>query len=479
MSRYKRLYILSILSSLLVFSGCKKQTEEHNAIRDSALQQSLLEMINADANLSVFAGYLKQTGYDTVLSSSQNYTVFAPPNTVLQSLDPVIVSNAAKLKKFIGSHIAYQLFDTKSVTKETRIQMLNKKYHNMLGTQIEDATITAADKYAANGLLQVINKILPALDNSWEFITNSVDAPAHQKAFMLSLFQNVFDTSNAIITGVNPTTGEPIYQAGTDSIFTNLFWNRVTDLRDEKKQITLFMLTDAAWDAEVLKYKPYFVSGTTDSTTLNASWNVLKDFAIDTIYTPATIPATILSKFNTQLPIQNNAIVKTIKTSNGIIYIMSALDVAPASKFKPYLIEAENYTETSVNRRSNTYFRERNNPVTGKDFTDVLVFNHGVARFNIRYEIKEVPSIKYKAYWVAVNDFQAASFTQALGIGSAFSATLPYITVNANVFDEIYLGEFTMAQYMPLFNIYLTTFNSTTQALNPLVCDYIRLEPSL
>ena len=100
---------------------------------------------------------------------------------------------------------------------------------------------------------------------------------------MLSLFQKVFDTSKAVITGIDPLTGAPVYQPGTDSIFTNLFWNRVYDLRDEKKQFTVFMLRDAAWDLEVNKYAPYFVTGTTDSTTRIASFNVLKDMAIDTV----------------------------------------------------------------------------------------------------------------------------------------------------------------------------------------------------
>jgi hypothetical protein len=261
-------------------------------------------------------------------------------------------------------------------------------------------------------------------------------------------------------------------------VYTNIFWNRVHDLQDEKKQFTLFVLTDAAWDAEVDKFKPSFVTGTTDSTTLMSSWNVVKDFAVDTLYDPATIPDSIVSKFDVKVPVVRSAIVQTIKTSNGIVYIMNQIDIPPAVKFKPLLIEAENYSGTSNDRRGNTYFRDRFNTITGKDFRDVLVLGHGVAQFNIRYELKEVPSIKYKAYWVAVNDFQTATFQQKLGIGTATAATLPYITVNVNDYNEIYLGEFTMSKFEPLFNVYLTAANSTTAAANPLVCDYIKLVPS-
>jgi hypothetical protein len=472
-SRYKNLLLVAFGAMLLY--GCSKVKEDRSAITDDSLKITLFELVNANPDLSTFAKYLVQTGYDKVLSSSKNYTVYAPVNSALASLDPAIVNNAAKLKLFVGNHIAGQLYRTADFSMLTRISMLSNKFNNLQGMQIGDALIKNADKYAANGLLQVIDKSLPALDNSWEVLTTNADIPLKQKTFMLSLFRNVFDTSNAVIIGVNPTTGEPIYQPGSDSVYTNLFWNRVHDLKKEDKQYTLFVLTDAAWDAEVAKFKPYYaVTNNADSNTLVTSWNVVKDFAVDTVYQPSTIPGVIVSEFGTQLPIDKAAIVKTIKTSNGIVYIMNKMDVQPASKMKTILIEGESYTSTNVDRRGNTYFRDRVNTLTGKDFRDVLVLGHNSTGFNIRYELKEVPSIKYKAYWMAYNDFQTATYTQKLAIGTVASATFPMTNVTALNFNEIYLGEFTMSQYAPLFNIYLVA-NGT----NPIVCDYIKLVPSL
>jgi len=472
-SRYKNLLLIAVGTMLLY--GCSKVKDDRNAITDDSLKITLFELINANPDLSSFAKYLVQTGYDKVLNSSKNYTVYAPVNSALASLDPAIVNNAAKLKLFVGNHIAGQLYRTADFPSLTRINMLSNKFNNLQGMQIGDAVIKNADKYAANGLLQVIDKALPALDNSWEVLTTNADIPLKQKTFMLSLFRNVFDTSNAVIIGVNPTTGEPIYQPGSDSIYTNLFWNRVHDLKKEDKQYTLFVLTDAAWDAEVAKFKPYYaVTNNADSNTLVTSWNVVKEFAVDTVYQPSSIPGVVISEFSTQLPIDRAAIVKTIKTSNGIIYIMNKMDVQPASKMKTILIEGESYTATNVDRRGNTYFRDRVNTLTGKDFRDVLVLGHNSSGFNIRYELKEVPSIKYKAYWMAYNDFQTATYTQKLAIGTVASATFPMTNVTALNFNEIYLGEFTMSQYAPLFNIYLVA-NGT----NPIVCDYIKLVPSL
>jgi hypothetical protein len=193
-----------------------------------------------------------------------------------------------------------------------------------------------------------------------------------------------------------------------------------------------------------------------------------------------------------KVPVEKASIVQTIKTSNGVIYVMNKVDVQPKHKILPILIEAENYSGTyntsgRIDRRGNTYFRDRYNPLTGKVFRDVNVYNHGVAFFNINYRVNDVFSnVKYRAYWVALNDFNGnppATFSQKLAFGTYNANTFTlqnangYTTVPANIFNEVLLGETTLPVYQPVLNVYLTSANSTTAATNPIVCDYIRLEP--
>jgi uncharacterized surface protein with fasciclin (FAS1) repeats len=465
--------------------GCKKW-EDHNAITDESLTKNLAEHINADQNLSKFSELLVKSGYDKVIASSRTFTVYAPTNAALASLDPAIVSDSAKLRAFVGNHIATQTYATSTVTTEKRIPMLSGKYQNLLNKTIDDATIVQADKFASNGVLQVIDKMLPALSNTWETLENNSAIPALQKAYMLSLFRKVFDLSNAVQTGVNPSTGEPIYQPGTDSIVTNLFWRNVYDLRNEQKQFTLFVLTDAAWTSEVNKYRPYTatVTNNMDSTTNFASWAVVKDLAIEGAYRTTASVDTVRSRFQVKVPFEQAAVVQTIKTSNGIIYIMNKVDVQPRHKIQPIHIEAENYRVASHDRRGNTFFRDRIDPTTGRAFRDVNVFNHGVSLFNLNYRLNNVfGGVKYKAYWVAVNDFQAAAFSQKLAFNTPTENTFTlqnangYTVVNPNVYSEVYLGETTLTTYKTVLDIFLTAANSGTAAVSPLVCDYIRLEP--
>jgi uncharacterized surface protein with fasciclin (FAS1) repeats len=473
--------LLAIATTSLVFSGCKKW-EGHNAITDPAVGKDLFQQISENTNLSKFAELLTKSGNDKLIASSKTFTVFAPTNQALAGLDPAIVADSVKLSQFVLNHIATQSYYTTAVTTLVRLPMLSGKYNNMLGKKVEDANITDADKYAKNGVLQVIDKMVPALPNTWELLETNPLVPAKQKAYLLSLFLNVFDATNAVQIGVDPTTGKPIYKPGTDSVRTNQFWRNVYDLRTESKQYTFFLLADDKWDAEVLTYKPFFVTGMADSTTNLSSWEVVKDFAVEGLYLPGSIPDTILSKFNTKMGIEKSAITQTIKTSNGIVYIMSKLQVPPKLKFKEYIIEGENYRAANADRRNNIYLRDKYNPLTGKDFRDVLVYGHGLALFNLNYRLTGVPALKFKAYWVAVHDNingMTTTFTQKLGIGIATSATLPYITVNVNDYSEVYLGEFTMPVYSPFLDLYLTAANSTTATANPIVCDYIKLVPVL
>lgn len=438
-----------------ILQGCNKW-KDHNAITDPELNKDLFQQVREVAELSRFAELLVKSGYDQVIASSQNYTVFAPVNEALASLDPAIEGDTAKLRLFVGNHISNQLYTVTGKNAE-RLLMINNKYNNLQGNKIAEATITTANRYGKNGLLNIIDKMLPAFSNAWEFVNNDPQMPALQKAFLLSQ---------------------------QDSAGNNTYLTDIADLNDEKKQFTLFVLADTAWDREVNNYKPYFVleSGNEDSTLQAAKQAVARDLVADTVYQPGAIPDTILSRFNTKVGVDKSAIAATIKLSNGIVYIMHTLPVLPGHKFQPYVIQGEDYQFYRVDRRDVTYLRDKFNPVTGKDMRDVLVWDHNVAQFYLGYRLQNVPAIKYKAYWVALHDninSNTGNFKQLLGIGTFNSNRLSYTTVSPGNFNEVYLGEFTLPYYNALLNVYLTADNSTNDDANKITVDYIRLEPVL
>lgn len=436
--------IFCVLLLVLALASCKKW-EKHNAITDPNAGKDLFQRIQETPELSKFAALLVKSGYDKVLASSQTFTVFAPADAALAQLDPAIAADDAKLKLFVANHLTNQLQATGS---SVRVQMMSGKYNNLSSTKFDDAAITKANQYAKNGLLHIIDKIVPVLSNGWEFVKSGTAMPANQKNYLLA----------------------------NDSAFAR----NVYDLKDEKKQFTFFVLADTAWDSEVNRYKQYFVTGTTDSTTNLASNAVVSDFVSEGVYQPAAIPDTILSVLNTKVGIDKNTIVQTVKLSNGIAYVMRKVQVLPKDKFKQIVIQGENYNFSRADKRNNTYFRNKFNPVTNQDFTDVLVFGHGIAQFYLGYRLRNIPSIKYKAYWVALHDNinnNTGTYKQLLGIGTPTATTLPYITVQPNNYNEVYLGEFTLPAFRPVLDIHLTADNSTNSDASKITVDYIRLEP--
>ncbi|HMP92376.1 MAG TPA: fasciclin domain-containing protein, partial [Phnomibacter sp.] len=403
---FKKLGWLALWGVLLL-AACKKDWDKHNALTDDGVRTNLLERIKATSNLSRFAELLTLSGLDKEIASSKTYTVFAPTNDALNGLDAATVADTARLRRFLGNHIANQRYFTTQAADSLRIAMLNGKYNNMRANRIEEATISTGDVYTQNGVLHVIDKMLPALSNGWE-VLNSTDYPAAQKAFLLKLNYEGFDPATAEQIGVDPRTGEPVYKPGTGIVQRNRFWDLVYDLRNEQKQFTIFALADDALSAERNVYRQYFATSTADSTDSIANFSILKDLTIEGYLAQAALPDSITSKFGTRIAIPKANIVRAVKLSNGIMYVMSAMPAAPQKKFKSIVIEAENYNFSSHDRRNNTFFRDRVHPTTGRAYRDVLVQNHGVALFNLGYNLRDLPAMKYKAYWVAVNDFQTA-----------------------------------------------------------------------
>lgn len=468
-----------VVAALMFSAACQKDWNSHNAVTDDQLNKTLQQLLSERTELSKFVELVSKSAYANLLASSKNFTVFAPVNDALASLDPAIISDTAKLNRYVGNHIADLRFQTVDAVDTVRMLMINGKYNNLQGKMVEDASITTADINAKNGVLHVINKTLPNRLNIWEVINNTSEIPDKQRSLMVRLTYDGFDPNQAEQIGVDPTTGEPIYKPGTGVVKRNKYWDRVYDLRKEEAQYTFFAIQDAAYDYEVNVYKPFFVTGSADSTNDLAGYTVIKDFTVTGYYAQSQLPDTLVTKFGVKVPVNKASISKTIKASNGVIYVMNALPVVPAEKFKTITIQAENYSGTSHDRRGNTLFRDRINSLTGLPFRDVLVSGHGVALFNIRYRLNEMPSMKYKAYWVAVNDFQTGTFTQRLAPGDASSTVFPYTTVAVNNHAEVLIGEFTISAFQPAYNIFLVGANNTTAATNPLVCDYIKLVPSL
>jgi uncharacterized surface protein with fasciclin (FAS1) repeats len=486
-----RFLIFFTLTIGLFLSGCKDKWEDHNIIQDPVLADNLLSQIKNNADLSKFAEFLSKTGYDKIIASSKTFTVWAPTNKALQSLDQSIVNDTSKLKPFVANHISNQSYFTRMANPSLTIRTLNGKNILFTKTKFEEANIVVPDRYVGNGVLHTIDMgILPKL-NSWEYLNNSL--ASQQKTFLLSLNYTFRDSSRAEVIGIDPKTGIPILKDGTGYFARNYYLQKAADISNEDVRYTFVVLTDAAYSSEKTKISKYFsVNDPIATPARNAfvsdsltNWNIVKDLVFKGDYALAALPDTLISTDSTRIHLDKGAILQTINVSNGVVYVMNRIDYKMSRKIRPVMIEGENYVSHYGNYGTRSIITRRN-PITNVDFRELYFYNTGIANYWIKYQ-PTLNNLTYKVYWVAVRDFNTTAvapavpvmFSQRLAFGTtALMPAFPYKQIDILNYSEVYLGDYTAPGFGKT-DTYLVGANSTTNGANSLVLDYIKMVPVL
>jgi hypothetical protein len=478
-------YFLMMLLIGTCLTSCKNWDERLVSGNDN-LGLTLFDKISGQTELSTFKSLLVKTGYDKVLASSKNYTVWAPTNDALASLNTAILNDTTALKAFVGNHIAYQTNEVLSTsTQRNLVPMLNGKYSTVLGSTFNGIKLVSANTFVGNGVLHTIGASSTVLPSLWDFIKAN-QAQYKQNNAIVSLTRLVFNASKADTAGIDPLTGKQLYKPNTGFEEVNRFTQGVADVKLESKRYTYFLLKDAAFNTETAKISSYYKAGG-DTTNVEAAFNTVKDLLVEGEYTLETLPTTLTSKFGVKFTIDKAAIEGSIPLSNGTAYILNNINVTIADKYQPIVIEGENWVGRSSTPATLTaamaVVRDLEDPATGRTFKQMSVVGHGVTGFFLRYSIASLPALKYKVYWVAVNDLynsntatgETATYamSQRLVMGTSTSTTFPLTTLTAKNYSEVLLGEYTPAQFGTL-NMYLTANGTGAIAL-----DYIKLVPSL
>jgi len=474
---YKKLFV-SVLTVALV--SCTNSWEDRENNGDANLSVTLNEAISNTASVSQFGQLLVQTGYDKVLAASKTYTVFVPTNEAMSQVDGTILNNPETLKKFVENHIALTTFSSIRTKDKEKIKMLGDKYLTFSGsTLIDDATIIDADHYAKNGVYHIINKALTPKLNIWQYI-NSQSGSSAMSAYLLSLKDsNIYDSDATAKANAVPG-------ALSDSL-TNSYLKNVYNLNNEKNSYTLFLMENSGYALEVNKMKPYLNQTTVEQTTVFASYFTVRDMAFPNAYELNQLPATLTSRFGVEFPVDKTQIVgQPIHLSNGIVYIMKKVDVSLGKRLLTTKIEGEKNNDY-IGTRTPILYRDKVDPA-GVFFNDIMVQTPARAKFTLLYYAKDVMySTKYRVSWRAIND-RPGTFQQQLAIGGNVDLTanpiavvnpttlFPLITVPANNYTEVFIGEFTITYAGNRDLISLIGGTATTSALT---LDYLKFEPVL
>ncbi len=462
--------------------SCTRKWDDHNQTNED-VSQNLYEEIAADQSLSRFAGYLQQTGYADTLQLTRTFTVWAPTNDALQTLDASITGDAGKLKNFVAHHIARLSYYSGQVqAAPLRLPLLDGKYAIFKPAAFEEAAINSKDRPASNGVLHTISAAAAPLANCWNYIDSLKNGSNNMAAYLKALTYQYFDSTKAVQTGVDPQTGGPVYQPGTGLVTRNVFLDNAQDISNESKEYTVFIMNNNSWDTERAKLDTFFKSGGRDTTISLMNWCTAKDMAVEGAYAPDQLPDSVQTKFGVWVPINKSAIQAKYRTSNGYVYVMNQMDVKLRQRVLPFVVQGESYVGTSNGSGNPLFVRTLVNPNNGQTFKDLFVYNHGVNKWWVRYRIYNVFTTKYKVYWATYNNRFNNTLNQRLAVGAADFATFPYRNVAYNVYNEEYLGDYTVSTYgKGYLDLFLVSADiapsSSNQNQNAMFLDYVRLEP--
>lgn len=498
MIKFKTSYlILVFLLAGIVFAGCKDAWKEHNEPNIPRLDQTLFEQISSDANLSTFTSYLVKTGYDGVLKSSKAFTVWAPNNEALKSLDAVVVNDTAALKRFVGNCISNQSYFTTSPKPSLVIRMLNGKNTTFTKTTFEEATIIQADIYVKNGVLHIVNAVATPKQNAWEFLQTAT-VGSLQSDFIKGLDYMETDTSKGVLLYKDPVTQKGVYQEGTTfKVLKNRYFQRISDINSEDSLITYIILNNTAFNAEKNKlatYNKHLNALYADTLT---KWSVVKDLVVNKVYKINELPDSMTTVTGVRIHLDKSAIVETHLLSNGIAYVVNSIGYQLMENKIPTVIIQGEFPD-SLRVPSAPLARIKKDPA-GNRFTDFQtgsITSSPNPLYYYRYK-STVHSVKYEVYWRAVNDILVVPFNMKVDFNTSRSsgstlfplATVGYHSVPSiigldqtssaykDAYKEVYLGTYTVENYGNLYTFLTSSLAASSTLPTALTLDYIKLKP--
>lgn len=325
--------ILTLLCLPLVFASCS-DWESHTAITDSNLGKNALEVIHADADLTIFYEMVVKTGYDTILSQNPGCTVFAPVNSAWSSVD---TDSLEVVKGIVGSMITTRKFRASDVNYSGKMLTINGKSmrFDALTQTFENATVTSPDILSSNAFIHKVDQVVRRKDNIWEYLTKHTEFK--QVSEMIGMNSLVMDPVKSLPIGINDD-GKIVY----DTVWraSNPFLQKYA-MDGEDSTYTYVIIADDAYDSMVNRYKPYFATASSAMTDSLVRFNVCEDY----LFRGSVSLSDQRNVNDVLVPLSSSALLEgPIECSNGKVYILSAAKILMANKIKTVRIEGENYT---------------------------------------------------------------------------------------------------------------------------------------
>jgi hypothetical protein len=345
--KYKYL-ILTLLLGIVSFTSCNEDWMNHYS-PSAGIKSSLklYDYIKSQPDLSTFATMLKIAGCDTILNKPQTYTVWAPVNSGLTTID---LKDTALVINIVKNHITRFSYPTSGISSKT-VYMMDQKFllfqRTQTGFTFGGKTLLQANTSTNNGILHKIDGYVPYLSNIWEFIgkTSGLDS---LRAYLYSQNTSIFNQAASIEIGTN-SQNQAIYDSVI--IFSNPVLDKIGHIQLEDSTFSAILPSNNAWSKVYNQiksnYKTLPVNGGAAQQRLSTEYAIVqnlvfksKDMFTDLIALDSLI-STTGTVFRPSTYLFDGATKNTL--SNGFAYVTDSLRYNAANSWQqPIVVEAEN-----------------------------------------------------------------------------------------------------------------------------------------
>lgn len=251
------IYIAILLLGIMTVSSCQDNDwDDHYGLNTNATQ-NLMEVLQANSQYTEFCRVLKEQKLDSLLTSDQTYTVWAPTNEAMAAY----ADDGDAADHFVKNHINRFIYNAPDLTDTSyvRIKMLNGKFQDYTRATgdytFAGVNVAAGDIAATNGLVHTITGVAPFYLNIYENINQTDKSTDSLSTYLRSFDVYTFDKAQSSVVGKNEL-GELVY----DSVFnyTNEYMRNYGDLWLEDSLYTMVVPSNTGWKAGYAATEKYF-----------------------------------------------------------------------------------------------------------------------------------------------------------------------------------------------------------------------------
>lgn len=407
MTKNKLMVYALLLVGPLLYLSCQDDLTSHYDRSETVPDQSLYDLIRQNENLSLFSNLIEKAGYDTLLTSTQTYTVWAPVNAALTNLDPASMTiDQARL--VVNNHIA-RFNNSTAIDSGQSVRMNNYKVYSFSAGNLffGGARLITHDVLARNGILHTIGEQIPYHNNIYEYIVSSSNT-SKLSEFIRSFEEERFDESLSTPIDIDDN-GRTVYDSITTS-YNRLFNDNLGVINTEDSTYTMILPSNQAWDAAYNRISPYFKVYNANQAYADSLNNIQTSLAIlnDLIYrgeiqAPSTrdsITSTSGSVIHDPADLFSGSVANI--ASNGLVYQTNDLRYNNVDTWnKNIVLECEAAEGRYTGPNTGLYTRTLTNSdvVSVSDFRYVeVVPNTTSAQPSVTFDIPNVLSGKYNIY---------------------------------------------------------------------------------